>query len=423
MASLPRLSILLAVGWTCAVLPSGASADAARCLEQAGLVRIARVRAPDGAAVYARVVADEDGVPSRVVRLADASTLLAEVFDRTGLPDEPDAPVWSIAEDERATRICSPVRLPQEVIDAETRVIVAVGLNYAAHAEEAGGGDVFLFPKPVEPTAPYQWVAPPSGVSLLDYEVELAYVLLEDIDLANLPTREAFLERTAFFVANDITDREPIIMNAGFSGPGTGFVESKGQPNFLPTGPWMVRGSELFGALERCNEDGLGIHLEVDEGEGFVERQSSTTAAMIVKPLALLAKTAAQIDASGLRTEMPVERAEGTRFYPFAVQADETVAPILPAGSIVVTGTPDGVALQAPSVPGVLVRGLLHLRGPFEQFRQEELARAAEGAPGGYLVEGDVVRASIDALGSQMFRIAEAGSPIPHDLCEEEPHR
>lgn len=407
---------------TCAALPSGAGANAARCLEEAGLDRIARVRAPDGAAVYARVLADRDGVPTRVMRLADASTPLGEVFDRTGLPAEPDAPVWEIAEAERATRICSPVRLPQQDIDSETHVIAAVGLNYAAHAEEAGGGDVFLFPKPVEPTAAYQWVAPPNGVTLLDYEVELAYVLLEDIDLSNLPTREAFLAKTAFFVANDITDREPIIANAGFSGPGTGFIEAKGQPNFLPAGPWMVRGSELFGALERCNEDGLRIRLEVDEGEGFVERQGSTTAAMIVKPFALLARIKAQIEESGLRTPMPVERAEGTRFYPFAVQTGEDAAPSLPAGSIIVTGTPDGVALQVPSVPGLLARGLLRLRGPLEQLRQEELARAAEGAPGGYLAAGDVVRASIDGLGTQTFRIAEAGSPIPHDSCEKEPN-
>jgi 2-keto-4-pentenoate hydratase/2-oxohepta-3-ene-1,7-dioic acid hydratase in catechol pathway len=180
----------------------------------------------------------------------------------------------------------------------------------------------------------------------------------------------------------------------------------------------MVRGSELFAALAACDAEGLGLRLDVDEGDGFVRRQEATTAAMIVSPLDLLATIAEQIAASGLRTPMPVERAGVVRYYPFAVQSEQGATLRLPAGSIVLTGTPEGVAMQAPSIPGVVARGLLHLRGPIEQFRREELARAAEGAPGGYLAPGDRVRASVDGLGTQIIRIAESGSPIPRDACE-----
>lgn len=401
-----------------AVWPVAADADVAGCLDAAALPRVARVRAPDGGSVYARVWEHEDGIPTGVSPIADADVPLREVFDRAAsLPPSPPDEIWRIAEDEGA-RICSPVRLPQAAIDAETHVVVAAGLNYAAHAEEAGGGEVFLFPKPVEPSAPYGVVAPPAGVTLLDYEVELAYVLLVDIDLSQRPSRETFLASTAFFVANDITDREAIIRHIGFSPPGSGFVEAKGQPGFMPAGPWMVRGSELFEALARCGETGLGIHLEVDEGDGFATRQAATTALMIVKPLELIEQIAQQIETAGLRTDMPVERPDGTRFYPFAVEREPGRGPVLPAGSLVVTGTPAGVAMQAPGVGGLVLRGLVHLRGPIEQLRQEEIARAEADAPGGYLAPGDRVRAGIDGLGTQILRIEAPGSPLPRDACD-----
>ena len=44
------------------------------------------------------------------------------------------------------------------------------------------------------------------------------------------------VQKSAFFVANDVTDREAIIRHAAISGPGDGFVEAKGQPGFLPAG-------------------------------------------------------------------------------------------------------------------------------------------------------------------------------------------
>jgi 2-keto-4-pentenoate hydratase/2-oxohepta-3-ene-1,7-dioic acid hydratase in catechol pathway len=312
---------------------------------------------------------------------------------------------WRIDDRER---ICSPVDLPQSRIDAEDAVVAAVGLNYAAHAEEAGGGDVFLFPKPAAPAGAYQPVPHHPNVTLLDYEVELGFVLLRDIPLGALPDREEFLRSTAFFVANDISDREPIIAQKAAFGPGTGFVEGKGRHGYLPAGPWLVRGTELFAALEACGANGLGIRLDVDEGEGFVARQASTTARMILDPLGLLERIAAVVREQGLRTDMPVSRGGRVRYYPLAV-GEET--PRLPAGSVVLTGTPDGVALQAPAPLQLILRGLARLRGPFEQLRLEEIDRARNKAPGGYLAPGDVVRASIDGLGTQLFSIAATDDP------------
>ncbi len=413
-------SIVTILVWLVAVsvsAPGGAEppAQIERCLDQRGLPRVARVLAPDGRRVYARVVAEAGGIPTALVPLAEDGFHLAAVFERAGRAGpQGEATVWEISDDELESRVCAPVHLPQAEIDAEERVVVAAGLNYAAHAEEAGGGDVFLFPKPVAPTAPYGQVVAPDGVTLLDYEVELGFVLLADVDLRALPSRDEFLGKAAFFVANDVSDREPIIRHKALRGPGTGFVEAKGQPGFLPLGPWMVRGTELFAALAACGADGLGIRLAVDEGDGFRVRQDASTASMILDPLEFLGKIAEEIRRGGLRTPMPVLRDGRARHYPLAVDAQ---APRLPAGSLVLTGTPDGVALQAPVPLALLARGLLRLRSPFEQFRLEELERAASGGPGGYLEAGDRMRASIDGLGAQIVGVLAPGAARHPDPC------
>lgn len=386
-----------------------------RCLAVQDMPRVARVMGRDGSPWYVTVTSDAEGVPTAVSPLASGDLDLRSVLERTRGPQPANlAQVWKIGPEELASRVCAPVPLSQEEIEAEERLVVAAGLNYAAHAEESGGGDVFIFPKPVAPTPPYGALARPEDVELLDYEVELGFVLLEDVELGALPTPERLLEQSAFFVLDELTDRAPIIREKAFSGPGTGFVKAKGRPGFLPIGPWLVRGSELFAALEACGDGGLGLTLAVDEGEGFRVRQSSTTARMILDPLELLERIAREVERRGLRTSMPIVRNGTPRHYPIAV--DES-APRLPAGSLILTGTPEGVAIQAPSSTAVVLRGLLHLRGPFAQFLAEERERAAAGGPGGYLDPGDRVRAGIDGLGTQSIRIVGPRDPVPPDPC------
>jgi 2-keto-4-pentenoate hydratase/2-oxohepta-3-ene-1,7-dioic acid hydratase in catechol pathway len=358
--------------------------------------------------VYARVTEQREGHVTRATTIADAATPLAEVFDRA---DEPGGGEFGVSDD----RVCAVVDLPEAKLDAETHVIVSTGLNYAAHAAEAGGGDVFLFPKPAAPTRPYARVHAPAGVTLLDYEVELAFVLIEDVDPFDPPSREALLERSAFFLSNDVSDREAIVRNAALSGPGTGFVEGKGQPGFMPSGPWMVRGSELFAAVAACGADGLGLRLSIDDET--TPRQDASTQRMILQPHELVARIGTWIEEHGPRTLMPFERREGeaARFYPFAVGAP---TPKLTAGSIVQTGTPEGVALNAPSPLGITFRGLLRLRSPFAQFLVEEKQRVAAGGTR-YLVPGSTVRAGIDGLGSQVFEIGEAGGRADAHPCSQ----
>ena len=390
---------------------AGADASLNACLDRRLEERVARVVDPTGTVVYARVVETERGRIRRAATLAPDGTSLADVFERarTEATGEDAYPV-------DATQVCAVVDLPERDLDAERRVIVSTGLNYAAHAEEAGGGEVFLFPKPSAPTPPYAPVHPPRGTTLLDYEVELAYVLIDTLDPFDPPDRGAFLDGVAFFLSNDVSDREPIIREKALSGPGTGFSEGKGQPGFLPAGPWMVRGRELFAGLEACGASALELTLFVDDEA--TPRQRASTERMIVSPEALLPAIGAWIEAHGRRTDMPFTRpGEDTpRFYPFAVPE---ASPRLTAGSIVQTGTPEGVALQAPSPLGLVFRGLLRGRGPLAQFVADERARVAAGdSP--YLVPGSVVRARIDGLGEQRFEIGEAGGQAGPHPCDEE---
>jgi 2-keto-4-pentenoate hydratase/2-oxohepta-3-ene-1,7-dioic acid hydratase in catechol pathway len=219
------------------------------------------------------------------------------------------------------------------------------------------------------------------------------------------------LATSAFFLSNDVSDREAIIRNASLSGPGTGFAEAKGQLGFMPSGPWMVRGSDLFAAVAACGADGLGLRLWV--GDEVEPRQDASTVQMILQPDELVARIGTWISEHGRRTPMPFIRDREEHFYPFAV-GDET--PKLTIGSIIQTGTPEGVALHAPSPMGVTLRGALHLRGPFEQFLIEEKARVAAGGTR-YLAPGDVVRARIDGLGAQVFEIGEAGGRADSHAC------
>ena len=389
--------------------PAAASGSALNdCLAERGLVRIARVVDPAGRVVHARVLEERGGHVTRAAAIAPGDATPAEAFAAAA---EPGGEPFAVTDD----RVCAVVDLPEPVIDSERQVIVSTGLNFAAHAEEAGGGDVFLFPKPSAPTSPYARVHAPAGVTLLDYEVELAFVLLEEVDPFDPPSREALLAKSAFFLSNDVSDREAIVRDAALSGTGTGFSEGKGQPGFFPAGPWMVRGTELFAAAEACEADGLGLRLWVDDEDA--PRQDASTALMILPPEALVARVGSWIREHGFRSIMHFTRPGGERrHYPLAVGES---APKLPAGSIIQTGTPEGVALNAPSPLGVALRGLLRLRDPFSQFLVEEKERVAAGGTR-YLAPGQVVRARIDGLGEQRFEIGAAGGSAEPGACAQE---
>jgi 2-keto-4-pentenoate hydratase/2-oxohepta-3-ene-1,7-dioic acid hydratase in catechol pathway len=314
-----------------------------------------------------------------------------------------DLPVDSLAE-----RLASPFEMTFEDLKEVKRVSVGVGLNYADHAAEAGGSaeeqEIFFFPKAVVPTGAYGTLEAPEGVKLLDYEVELGFVVLEDLDLMNLPDTKTLQSKIAYFLANDVTDREPIILQ-GINGSG----EAKSRAGFLPAGPWLVRGSELaaYGAGDEVRP--LTLSLQVDEGTDVAAcRQRANTAQMRKDPRGLLQRLgryAAEEGASppmvvphdGEMLRLPLVRVEdagGARRY------------VVPRGSVVVSGTPAGVALVRPSRDEqmrILKKAVRSMTWPIRSiFVDEQVAARREE---GYLGSGDRVLATITDLGTQDWSV------------------
>ncbi|CAJ91224.1 2-keto-4-pentenoate hydratase/2-oxohepta-3-ene-1,7-dioic acid hydratase (catechol pathway) [Cupriavidus necator] len=145
--------------------------------------------------------------------------------------------------------------------------IVAIGLNYADHAAEAG------MPLPAEPivflkansslNGPNDVVMLPLGSEKTDWEVELGVVIGST---ARNVSREAALNHVAgYCVVNDVSEREFQIERGGT------WDKGKGCDTFCPAGPWLVTRDEVQ------DPQALGLWLEVN-GERV---QKGSTATMV----------------------------------------------------------------------------------------------------------------------------------------------
>ncbi|CAN7149046.1 fumarylacetoacetate hydrolase family protein [Cupriavidus necator] len=145
--------------------------------------------------------------------------------------------------------------------------IVAIGLNYADHAAEAG------MPLPAEPivflkansslNGPNDAVMLPFGSEKTDWEVELGVVIGST---ARNVSREAALNHVAgYCVVNDVSEREFQIERGGT------WDKGKGCDTFCPAGPWLVTRDEV------PDPQALGLWLEVN-GERV---QKGSTATMV----------------------------------------------------------------------------------------------------------------------------------------------
>ena len=212
-------------------------------------------------------------------------------------------------------RIGSPIARPHQII--------CVGLNYSDHAAETGQAvpdEPILFTKsPNTLVGPNDDVRIPRGSTKPDWEVELGIVIGRRA--AYLDSREQAADHIAGFVtANDVSERT-------FQLEVSGGQWSKGKcaPGFNPTGPWLVTPDEV-------DPQALRLQSRVN-GE---PRQDSSTADMI----------------------FPVDH------IVWHLSQFLTLEP----GDLVLTGTPQGVALS----------------GRFP-----------------YLAPGDIVDIEIEGLGAQ----------------------
>jgi len=141
--------------------------------------------------------------------------------------------------------------------------IVAIGLNYADHAAEAG---MVVPPEPVifakatsSISGPRDPVELPRGSEKLDWEVELAFVIGTRAKYVSL---EAAMEHVAgYTICNDVSERS---FQAERSGQWT---KGKSHDTFAPLGPWLVTRDEV------ADPQALGLWLSVN---GAICQKGST---------------------------------------------------------------------------------------------------------------------------------------------------
>ncbi|NUA28857.1 fumarylacetoacetate hydrolase family protein [Cupriavidus basilensis] len=143
--------------------------------------------------------------------------------------------------------------------------IVAIGLNYADHAAEAG------MALPAEPivflkansslNGPNDSVMLPRGSEKTDWEVELGVVIgkvARDVSLA-----DALSHVAGYCVVNDVSEREFQIERGGT------WDKGKGCDTFCPVGPWLVTRDEV--------PDPQALSLWLDVNGQRVQKGSTAT--------------------------------------------------------------------------------------------------------------------------------------------------
>ena len=147
------------------------------------------------------------------------------------------------------------------------RNFLAIGLNYADHAKEAG------MPIPAEPiifakmpncmVGPNDDVMIPKGSSKLDYEVEIAFVV--GTRARYVDEKNALSHIAGYCICNDVSERVFQLERAGQ------WMKGKCAETFGPLGPWLVTRDEI--------EDVQNLAMSLDvNGE---RRQTGNTKTMI----------------------------------------------------------------------------------------------------------------------------------------------
>lgn len=187
-----------------------------------------------------------------------------------------------------AEELEAPAPLPRQVF--------AIGLNYAAHAEETGRGQAERPPTftkfPTCIAGPSATVALPSAQ--VDWEVELVVVIGRRCE--QVAATDGWAHVAGVTVGQDISARD-----VQYDGPVPQFSLGKSFPGFGPTGPWLVTPDEL------ASPDDLALTCRLN-GELV---QQGRTSEMIAPVPELIARLS-------------------------------SVCPLLP-GDLVFTGTPAGV--------------------------------------------------------------------------------
>jgi 2-keto-4-pentenoate hydratase/2-oxohepta-3-ene-1,7-dioic acid hydratase in catechol pathway len=370
--------------------------------------RIARFLARDGSAHVGLVLESVEGLPRRLLDLtarhglpprllefvaAGGFEVAERALERRDDGEGPDQ--VTLDRTELPERLLSPVDIDAAEIEAGTRLVVGFGLTFRGHREETGSGRPFAFPKPAAPTgacAPVSAGGRDGPVALLDYELELGCVALRDVDLDRLPEIDPAAD-FGYLVVNDVSAREPILRDRR-----AGYAHGKGRPTYLPTGPWLVPGTHFTRDAPMLRRMVLTV-TEADGRHGGEGRHTLRQNARLEElSLGLQELLALLSQRRGLTM-----RGEDGRAWPVTVE--RRGRRILPAGSLLLTGTPGGTAIRSPRAAdklALVLRSLRYLRWPSEDYRRHlEDHRHAFG----FLSRGDRVSGWITGLGRQEWQV------------------
>jgi 2-keto-4-pentenoate hydratase/2-oxohepta-3-ene-1,7-dioic acid hydratase in catechol pathway len=223
-------------------------------------------------------------------------------------------------------RIGSPVARPGNVI--------CIGLNYTAHAAESGATPpespvVFLKPSNTV-SGPFDAAPIPPSSDKYDWEVELGIVIGREASYLS-SAEEAADCIAGYVVANDLSERDYQLPGAAGQ-----WTKGKSLPQSTPLGPWLVPADELDAG-----------HLALRTWVNGEIRQSSDTSDMIFDALTVVHHLSQYM--------------------------------VLEPGDVILTGTPEGVALSGrfPYIqPGDVVE--LEVEGLGRQ--RQEFYRAHSGS-------------------------------------------
>ena len=269
-----------------------------------------------------------------------------------------------------------------------------IGLSYAAHIEETASkfdpnasppifrkhpralvrtGAEVAMPGPAELIAAAEALEPGLAVrlqavpgelsALLDYEVEMGFVLLEDVSPAALEDRE-FAPRLGFFIANDVSARTLAILGEGRPNRFDYWGVSKSFPGFMPVADRAWVPDETMPNGIPC------VVIETTVNGELRQRQSTDD--LIYTPVQML---------RFIHAKFPDSRLE--------------------EGTLVLTGTPGGVALTTP-------RWLVRLGNLIGLSRFRKLAAKLDGDTSRFLKPGDRVVTQGKGLGTVGITIGGA---------------
>ncbi|WP_432838241.1 fumarylacetoacetate hydrolase family protein [Dactylosporangium sp. CA-092794] len=249
---------------------------------------------------------------------AAAGTAFTEpiaAFNRLGY-----AAIQAIASDTSRPRVTTKASDTLTSLDTHSHH-VGIGTNYIEHQAEATIEEPFVFPKIAAPTDSDEPLRAGTH-GLLDYEVELGIVALNDIT-----TQTGIPEHLGLVLSNDWTDRELLVNQIEVDNltSGAGFTNAKSQPGFLSTGDLFVIPADWESYYKQLQLD-LFVNGDLRQ-RAHPSNLIWDVRTMIEKVLAAGDRT---WDSDGVPTHLTAQPG------------------VIPRGTILQTGTPEGVVYRAP---------------------------------------------------------------------------